>query len=364
MKRGTRRRAFGLFGLALLFASPPARASDADLHPCSRGKSAAAVPADDDPRYHRYDLLHVELDLRFDPALRQVSGRATHLVRGAHPGLKELLFAADSNLDILAAGRNGVSLTFEHRAGHLLLRLDPPLAFDETTTVSIEYHGRPKWPPISGLLFQEQGNPDQGFPLQPLISTQSETHAGSAWWPCKNIPDDKFTLDAHYAVPEPLFAAGNGALIEVRNLEAGWRSFHWRESYPISTYLVSIVATDFAAWSDSYVARDSSVTMPVWYWCYRQHETEARRIWSRTPQMIAAFAERFGEYPFLREKYAMAEYEWIGAMEHQTCTSYGSHNLLFDVEAGERVVAHELAHQWWGDLVGPGRWDDIWLNEG
>jgi aminopeptidase N len=335
---------------------------------CVRAKAQLALRGndhrDDDPRYFTYDLVHVELAIDFDTEARRIRGRAVHHVMGLRRGCSELLLDLVDSLQVTSVRRRGAAIPFEHRNRLLLVPLHPALAHGETTRVTVEYEGRPPRDGQLGLGFEEQGNPEQGYPIRPLISTLSETHSGAAWWPCKNITRDKFTVDERYTVPEPLLATGNGTLLEVVPAGAGRRTFHWLESYPIETYLVSVAATDYVTWSDRYVSADSAVSVPVVYYAFPQSEAKARAAWARTPEMIAAFAERFGEYPFPREKYATAEFNWPGAMENQTCTSYGTYLLIYDVPSNERVVAHELAHQWWGDLVSPATWDDIWLNEG
>jgi len=103
--------------------------------------------------------------------------------------------------------------------------------------------------------------------------------------------------------------------------------------------------------------------MPVVYYVYPAHLANAQISFSATPAMITYFAQKFGEYPFVDEKYGMTEFVFGGAMEHQANTSYGE-SLINGSHSNDRTIAHELAHQWWGDAVSPRTWADIWLNEG
>jgi aminopeptidase N len=104
--------------------------------------------------------------------------------------------------------------------------------------------------------------------------------------------------------------------------------------------------------------------MPLVYYVYPEHLALARQKFAVTRRALEIFAPLYGEYPFLSEKYGMAEFPWGGAMEHQTITSMGASIIASATNNGELVIAHELAHHWWGDLVTMKTWDDIWLNEG
>lgn len=335
----------------------------ASAHPVPDGHGVARVfdddHRDDDPRYTWYDLLHVELRLVLDVPARRIAGEVSFDTRSRRDRCSEILLDLVDSLRVTEVTWEGSPVTFEHSRRLLRLFPDPPLGREEEARFTVRYDGHPPRDGMLGLAFEEQGDPPR-----PLVSTLSETHAAAGWWPCKNITWDKFTLDAFFTVPEPLAVISNGILIGVAPGPGGTRTYHWREDYPIATYLVFLSATEYVSWGDVYRTADSSFTVPIMYYAYPGSEARARAAWARTPEMIGALAARFGEYPFPREKYGIAEFNWGGAMEHQTCTSYGTYNLIYSVASNERVMAHELAHQWWGDLVSPATWDDMWLNEG
>lgn len=327
-----------------------------------------ARPADAlslDPLYGLYDLMHVRLYLSLDADSQWVEGVGTYNVRGITRPCSELLLELDDNFEVVSANRRGRALSFRHENGKLYLSLNPWLWVGDTTQVQVIYRGRPEPTGLMGLSFSTHSDPEHGFPEpRPLIATLSEPDGGPGWWPCKDVTFDKFTLDTYFNVPESLTAVSNGRLVKVSYLPSGRRTYHWREDYPIATYLVSLAATNYVSWSDVYTTSDSGLVVPVEYYAYPESEAKARAVWARTPEMMAVFASLFGEYPFPRDKYCMAEFNWAGAMEHQTATSFGSYLLDTTPEDAEWVVAHELAHQWWGDLVSPVTWADIWLNEG
>lgn len=319
--------------------------------------------SDLDPRYLEYDLDRVELSLRIDPEARWLEGEVIHQLRSNRPALSAVLLDLVPTLEILSVDRDGAPAPVMRKGRQFVVSLDPPLSEGEATALRVRYAGEPQ---VEGFMGMEFGQhpPNHGDSGVPMVQTLSETHSASAWWPCKDVAYDKFVLESWLEVPAWMTATGNGRLIDTIAVGSDRLRYHWREDYPIATYLVAVNATNFVRWTDTYVPIEGDAPMPVTYYCYPESEAAARVAWERTPQMIERFSRLFGEYPFVREQYGMVEFQWAGAMEHQTLSSYGSYLLASDRRQNERVVAHELAHQWWGDLISPGTWDDIWLNEG
>jgi len=318
---------------------------------------------DSDPRYLEYDLEHVDLRLKLDFDASSIEGDVTFQLRANRAEVSKLLLDLVDTLAVDTLLYADRPATYSHANRLLLIALDPPLPADQETTLRIRYHGTPQFDGFMGLQFTAHG-PHIPGPTTPAAQTLSETNAAPAWWPCKDVTSDKFSLDCWIDVPSEYIATANGVWVDSQAGAQGRTVHHWRERYPIATYLVAVNATNFAHWDDSYRPIAGGPPMPVRYFCYPENEPLARVAWARTPQMITALAERFGEYPFVDEQYGMVEFNWPGGMEHQTLTSYGSYLLHGDLADNERVVAHELGHQWFGDLISPGTWDDIWLNEG
>ena len=160
--------------------------------------------------------------------------------------------------------------------------------------------------------------------------------------------------------PEECRVVSNGICIGMYE-EDGYTTYTWKEQYPIAPYLVSLAGTNYSAYTDS-VQSISGEHITVEYYIYPENEAEALEDLSVTPAMITAFEKRYGSYPFQGEKYATALVARSGAMEHQTATSYGDVHIRGD-HYFDWIIAHELAHQWWGDWVTCDSWDHIWLNE-
>lgn len=302
-----------------------------------------------------YDALHVDLTVEPHIAETYIDGSVRWTLAIQDPPPEAIGFDFHDNLQILSASIDGVPVVFTFQDDRLRLRPPGPLISGDTLEAAVVYRGRPEPGFLQGFKFSDHAG-------IPVVYTNCEPIAAPTWWPCKDRPDDKFTADLRFIVPDTLIAASNGVLAEVVDLPEGRRLFHWVERYPITTYLVSLVATDFATFFDTYTARDGR-EMPLTYYAFPEDLSRAMQDWAFTPQAITVLADLFGEYPFIDEKYGMAEFPWGGGMEHQTLTSLGAYFLHLP-EPADWVVVHELAHQWWGDWVTCGTWRDIWLNEG
>ena len=188
-----------------------------------------------------------------------------------------------------------------------------------------------------------------------MVSTLSEPWFSYTWWPVKEDSRDKATGEMLITVPEELTVVSNGVLVDVDALPGDRRRFHWSTDYPTSAYLFAFSATNYNLFSDTFVHQEGS--MPVEFFIYPGSDTpENRNGWLQSVDMLSTFGGLYGLYPFIEEKYAIYQFPWGGGMEHQTATGQGRFN--------ESLTAHELAHQWWGDMVTCATWSDIWLNEG
>jgi aminopeptidase N len=307
------------------------------------------------PGQENFDALDYDLSIRGDFALQRIYGTCVATVRSLVPSLATVPLDFYNNMAITQVLVRGVAATYSRASNVLTVNVSPAAALGETLAVTVVYNGQPfntgfgsfAWSNHSGSI---------------IMSSLSEPTYARTWWPCKDTPADKATVTERITIPNGNVSAGNGALLSVTDNGDGTRTYVWRESYQITTYLVSVTATNYLTFDDIYVSAMND-TMPLHFYAYPESYAAAVEDFSITSSQIAFFASVFGEYPFLSEQYGMAMFPFGGAMEHQTMTSMGA-GLVQGTHAYDWVIAHELAHQWWGDLVSPLTWADIWLNEG
>jgi len=288
-----------------------------------------------------------DLDLTFTPS-SSVAGtvRMKATVVAGPISTVELDFASALIHDAVTSG--GAATTASHVGELLTVNLDRAYANGETVDVTITYHGNPT---LSGYFGFNIVNSRQ------LIWSLSEAYGARTWWPCKDAPEDKAdSVSVHFTCPVACTTVSNGTLISrVVNGGGTTATTSWSERYPIATYLVSVAAYPYTVTDDwyRYTPTDS---MLIRFHNYPESASGYAASQAKVKDMLAAFAVRVGEYPFVLEKYGHAQFQFGGGMEHQTCTSLGVSN--------ESVVAHELFHQWFGDHVTCRDFHHIWLNEG
>jgi aminopeptidase N len=301
------------------------------------------------PNQSAYDARTYDLDLRPDIATQVLTGIVRMRATVVNGPLLDLDLDLASNMVVDSAYAADAPAPFTRAGDILTVALDRAYANGETPEVVVRYHGTPARGPF-GAVFSfgsHAGNP--------LIATLSEPFGARAWWPCKDYPEDKAdSVDIRVAVPSGMITACNGTL--VASSDDGSLAFtHWHERHPITTYLVSVASYAYAVSTDWYVPVLGD-PMAIQFYLFPEAVAGAAAVNAKVKGMIAAFAARFGEYPFLDEKYGEASFSWGGGMENQTLTSLGGF--------WEYIVAHELGHQWWGDMVTCRDFHHIWLNEG
>jgi len=294
----------------------------------------------------QFDVVYYGLDLTLNPSASNLSGTGEATLTVIGQPISTVDLDLRSNMIVSAAAVNGAATTFTRNGNLVTIDLDRAYAAGETVTVAVTYGGNP-----AGEYFGWSS-----FGGQDMIWTLSEPFGARHWWPCKDVNSDKAdAMDIRITVPDHLVVASNGLLIsDIDN--GGTRTFHWRTDYPIVTYLVSLAIHPYSQYSDWYTPLDGGPDMEVAFYVFPSHLDDVQDTYALTVPMIGAFAQGYGEYPFVNEKYGHAEFTWGGGMEHQTISSMGGWS--------EDLISHELAHQWWGDMVTCADFGHIWLNEG
>jgi aminopeptidase N len=219
----------------------------------------------------------------------------------------------------------------------------------ESLSIDVFYEGIPIATGLGSFFFDSHAG-------VPWVYSLSEPYGAKDWWPCKDDPSDKAdSADIIVTCDSNLKVGSEGILVSVVNNGNGTSTTHWKERYPIASYLISVAMTNYVQFSNWFHYSETD-SMEVLNYVLPEHDSAAVQNLPRVIDMLAIYSNLFGLYPFIKEKYGHAEFGRGGAMEHQTMTSTTS----FD----EGTIAHELAHQWFGDMITCRSWSDLWLNEG
>jgi len=310
-------------------------------------------------RLRDFDVKHIKAEVALVPETKSVRGTVTHTLAPLSPSPSKIEIDCGPSLKVesVTVGADGKAPKFEQAGEKLVITGFSPVAQGKDFDLAIRYSGVP----TQGLHFID---PDSAHPGRPLaIWTQGEAEETHSWLPCYDYPNDKSTTEMIVTVPRPLSVVSNGALVATKENGDGSRTFHWKMEQPHSSYLITLAASEFAEF------HDKVGDLPVDYYVTKDvDEATARRFMGRTPRMIEFFSKVTGQdYPYARYAQVCLP-EFNGGMENTSATSMTDDALQDETQALERdfddLVAHELAHQWFGDLMTCKDWSHLWLNEG
>ena len=300
-----------------------------------------------------YDIKYARLELNINPAQASMSGKVTsHFI--AKENMNAITFELVNNMTVSEVLQRGTPLSFTQNSDDEVVIILPEMQNQGVLdSLSISYSGNP----ISSGFGSYEVDTHNG---RPVMWTLSEPFGAKAWWPCKQDLIDKIDLLDIY-ITSPRFNSFNEEYIAVANglelsqtINGTNKTTHYRHGYPIPAYLVAVAITNYSVYSHT-VANNGNPFEIINY-IYPEDLSYAQ---SRTPvtvDIMNLFADRFEPYPYANEKYGHAQFGWGGGMEHTTVSFMGS--------LGRGLIAHELGHQWFGDKVTCGSWQDVWLNEG
>jgi aminopeptidase N len=297
------------------------------------------------------DVLHIDLRLAPDLERKRLDAVCTTTVRAIEDGVARLVLDA-VDLDVRSVHRDdGREVPFRSTSEKLELTLEPPLRPGEELVFAVDYVVES---PQRGIYFIEH---------EPRhVWTQCQDSDARYWFPCFDYPAEKQTTSATIVVPNGTFALGNGALVS-RTQGQSDTVYRYEQHVPHATYLVTLVAGPFSE------IEQPHDRVPIWYYTLPRREADGERAFGNTPRMVDVFERTIGvPYPYERySQIAVADFIF-GGMENTTATTQ-TDRVLHDERAhldysADYLVSHELAHQWFGDLVTCRDWSQAWLNEG
>ncbi len=295
-----------------------------------------------------FDIHYYRCEWTLDPTIRFIQGKVTSYFT-ILIATDKIIFDLSDTLSVDSIRYRGNPMPFQ-RPGNDALQLQFPASLPAGTldSVSIYYSGVPR-STSSFMAFVQSTHSGT-----PIVWTLSEPYGGKEWWPCKNQLGDKAdSLDVIINNPAAYQASSNGIMVQ-ESISNGVKQSVWKHRYPIASYLVAMAVTNYTVVKDSMLI--GGAMMNIVDYCYPESVDVFNAQRPLTKQALTLFGKLYGDYPFAKEKYGYTQFGAGGGMEHQT-------NTFLNVPSGA-LISHETGHQWFGDRITCGSWQDIWLNEG
>ncbi|MGC8947799.1 MAG: M1 family aminopeptidase [Thermoprotei archaeon] len=310
------------------------------------------------PRYPRdplYKLRHIRAELKIDVWNRSVDGKVTYIVNGNRSHVTYIDLDAVEMIIKAVKNISGKELRFDYDGKVLRVYPETEISDDTEYTFIVEYSAKPR----KGLYFIL---PDKYYPDRvPQVWSQGEAEDNKYWLPIYDYPNNKTTAEIIITTQSNFVVVSNGDLVSIIEKD-GWKTWHWKLDKPNSTYLLSIAIGDFSKFEEVHDG------IKFEYYVPRGRENDVERSFRKTPDMMRFFSEYTGiPYPYKRYAQVCVSDFIFGGMENVTAATL-TDTTLHDEKAhmdffSEPLVAHELAHQWFGDMVTTKDWANIWLNE-
>ena len=321
------------------------------------------------PEQAAYDVTFYELDLNIDPDAKSIDGSVRIQAEIVAP-MTYFVLDLDTLLNIERVEEkvdgNWESRPLRRDIGKVWIDLDRTRQAGESLEMRVHYGGKPRVapnPPWNGGFTWQKTSSGADW-----IATTCQTNGADLWWPCKDhVSDEPDSVAIHIRVPQPLVVATNGRLQSVEE-DGDHRTYHWLVSTSINIYNVALNIAPYEVIKGEMKSQVADEPYPVEFYVLPEDAEKGREFF---PEIMAHldFFERFlGPYPFRADKYGVAQTPHLG-MEHQTIIAYGANFNNGSMTGGkdwgfDALHHHELAHEWWGNLVTNFDWRDMWLHEG
>ena len=299
------------------------------------------------PNTQNYDITYHKLEFTVDPAVYAINGKVTTTYT-ALADMNTVTFDLANELTVSSVIMNNQNLSFvENGNNELVITLPTTLPTGTSATVEITYSGTPPSNGFGSFVTTTHNN-------VPILWTLSEPFGARDWWPCKQDLNDKVnSIDVYITAPSQYIAVSNGVEPEAQVINGLNKTTHFHHNYPIPAYLIAIAVTNYSVYNQ--IAGTIPNQYPVINYIFPENLATVQPQLDQTPLLLNLYTNLFEIYPFHNEKYGHAQFGWGGGMEHTT--------VSFMVGFDRQLVAHEMAHQWFGDKITCGSWKDIWLNE-
>lgn len=307
-------------------------------------KARLAYPGD-----NQIDVNFHKIDLKIDFDKKYIIG-VVSTTFSANASISTCFFDLTTALKVDSIKSENQKLSYTHLNNKIEIQLGKTIILNEKYNLKIYYQGFPPTTSFGSFSFSTHGTAKS-----PVVWSLSQPYGAPNWWPCKDDLLDKVdSSEVWITLPSSFVSVSNGTLKETATNQDGTKTYKWKNSYPIAHYLISIACSNYSTYNSEFDYKGKK--MPIENYIYPEVLTAANKTQlDKTAEMLKFFTDTFGEYPFIKEKYGHAMCNFGGGMEHQTISSMGSFS--------ESLIAHELAHQWFGDKITCKTWADIFVNE-
>lgn len=317
------------------------------------------------------DIIHTKLDVHFDYKKQHVLGKAWITAKPYFYAQNSItLDAKNFDFQKITLENSTAPLKYTYKDNQVTIDLGKSYTRNDKYTVYIEYTAKPNEGEAGGsaAITSDKGfyfiNPDESEPDKPRqLWTQGETESNSRWFPTFDKPNEKMTSEIYITVEDKFKTLSNGLMKDSKKNSDGSRTDHWVMDMPHAPYLVMMAAGEFAVVTEKWQGKD------VMYYVEPKYEKHAKTIYKNVPEILTFFSDRLGvKYPWQKLAHITVRDYVSGAMENTTAIVYGefmngTERELIDKDYNEIVVAHEMFHHWFGDLVTAESWSNLTVNE-